>query len=501
MSDQPGRIPSRGKSPSPFVITSLSCVDCSNCQRRRVKCDRVWPACRKCGKRCLECPGYGLKLKWDQGVASRGTLMGRSLPTKNSALVSQSTVAARIKSPLPDPHLRGLQSPHSLQSQRFLAWFKDRVAQRLAWVDGPQNPWRRIVLPLAEACDTVLSSVLALAASDLSSQYPKDDPWCRRFKDLSQAHHRRALALLTRELKSLSALPPSQTCPAPSLLSTLVSVIIICNSDLLNAETSEWRMHLTAAREVLLVANNCSRIHQSFSDMQGFFLQEYYATSVWMHLTNFTPVDRIVMNPPTSNKDAALTDFVRVIHRITQLERLRAGNRLSDPPIAPQYPVQDIHVEIEAARANSLHLSQSINFWSDTDRRNFDLVVRMYYHATLIYSVQALSDHASADKNIKHSHTHIMNDLNQLTRLRTGHHFAQDLVWPLFIAGTELRGDRAAQAIIEHGFKTVMHVSRTLDRARVLSFLVSWWNHDTNGLTSWIDYARERSSEYDLLIV
>jgi hypothetical protein len=55
-------------------------ADCRVCNRRRVKCDRRVPGCCKCEKRGLECSGYELILKWDQGVASRGNLKGKDLP-------------------------------------------------------------------------------------------------------------------------------------------------------------------------------------------------------------------------------------------------------------------------------------------------------------------------------------------------------------------------------------------------------------------------------------
>ena len=64
-----------------------------------------------------------------------------------------------------------------------------------------------------------------------------------------------------------------------------------------------------------------------------------------------------------------------------------------------------------------------------------------------------------------------------------------------------MRGDRVAQEVIKHNFQTVMHISRTLDRARVLAFLVSWWESDGDGLDSWIEFARMRSEDYNLIIV
>lgn len=54
---------------------------CHNCRRRRLKCDRSTPTCQKCAKTGQECLGYGKLFLWNQGVASRGKMMGKSFPT------------------------------------------------------------------------------------------------------------------------------------------------------------------------------------------------------------------------------------------------------------------------------------------------------------------------------------------------------------------------------------------------------------------------------------
>lgn len=33
-------------------------TDCFQCKKRRIACDRGYPACQKCGKKGLTCPGY-----------------------------------------------------------------------------------------------------------------------------------------------------------------------------------------------------------------------------------------------------------------------------------------------------------------------------------------------------------------------------------------------------------------------------------------------------------
>lgn len=51
---------------------------CHNCRRRRVRCDSSVPVCQKCAKAGQECLGYGKLFIWNQGVASRGKMMGKT---------------------------------------------------------------------------------------------------------------------------------------------------------------------------------------------------------------------------------------------------------------------------------------------------------------------------------------------------------------------------------------------------------------------------------------
>lgn len=496
--------------------------DCPTCQKRRIKCDRGVPGCAKCAKRNLECPGYGLQLKWGQGVASRGRLQGQMIPVQEGTnhaasslvlsagagdAVPSSTASApavdflRIQptspatllgSPSTELSLSGPRPPHA---SRLLAWFKERVAQRLAWIDGPQNPWRQIILPLAEASETVLSSVLALAAHDLASQYPTHDPWFVKFQDISNTYQNKALSLLAQELGTLTAHASSSAVTTSHPSMTLASVIILCNNELLKAQSAGWKIHLLAARELILANTSHSPLHQQLLRIHEFLLQEFYATSVWTHLT---ATDMNVINnltsAPTSTEDAAITDFIRIIHEITQLERQqRSGTPLPPPQI------HAIINEIESARIKSLSLSQKVNFWTEADRTDFEFVVWMFYHANLIYSAQAFPSLRDNVINVSHARDQILNHVRHLSETRNGM-WAQDLVWPLFIAGTELRGERGGQKFVESAFRDVMRLSRMLDRERVLSFLEIWWNTGDE-MGSWIILARERPGDFNFLLL
>lgn len=93
---------------------------CHNCRRRRLKCDRDVPACRKCALNGQECLGYGKLFVWNEGVASRGKMMGKTYPvprepdrtirgnTGNSLIPAQVYDFLPLQLPLLDPLYQGL---------------------------------------------------------------------------------------------------------------------------------------------------------------------------------------------------------------------------------------------------------------------------------------------------------------------------------------------------------------------------------------------------------
>jgi hypothetical protein len=50
---------------------------CHNCRRRRLRCDRSFPSCRKCSISGENCLGYGTLLRWANAPAVRGKLVGQ----------------------------------------------------------------------------------------------------------------------------------------------------------------------------------------------------------------------------------------------------------------------------------------------------------------------------------------------------------------------------------------------------------------------------------------
>jgi hypothetical protein len=503
-------------------------TDCPTCQRRRIKCDRGLPGCRKCGKRNLECPGYGLRLKWVQGVASRGNLRGKAIPSPSAPVASSSppftgdSTESRIFTrdpnalnwhsdstpahfappgiyPSPASEL-GLSEARPLHVSRLLSWFNERVAHRLAWVPQ-QNAWRHMILPMAESSETVMSSILAIAAHDLATEYAPTDLGHGTFQQMSKNYQNKSLALLAKELNGLSTSPASALEASTTSAYTLASVIILCNNEFMKPQGAGWRVHLSAAREIILAAKGRPYRPHQLACIEEFLMLEFYEASVWADLTTFNTYNDAARDPPTGAENAVFTDYIRVIDQITRLERLKFRSDPAEQPPAPYGPMQDIHSQIDAARENMMRLSGTIHFGSEEDQRGFELVIWMYYHATLIYSYQALADSATTTYDVRISRDEILRYVQFLSETRDGM-FAQDLVWPLFTAGTELRGQLAGQQVIRECFLNVMRISRILDRARVLAFLERWWQEPGTS-SSWIEMARRQSqdSKYDILLV
>ncbi|KAH7304655.1 hypothetical protein BKA65DRAFT_602189 [Rhexocercosporidium sp. MPI-PUGE-AT-0058] len=72
---------------------------CSNCRRRKRKCDETHPGCRACQRRGIQCTGYNTTIRWANGIASRGRFAGAATP--NLAASGGSDPSPKALSSLP----------------------------------------------------------------------------------------------------------------------------------------------------------------------------------------------------------------------------------------------------------------------------------------------------------------------------------------------------------------------------------------------------------------
>ncbi|RAL13047.1 Zn(II)2Cys6 transcription factor [Aspergillus homomorphus CBS 101889] len=477
-------------------------TDCSRCKLRRIQCDRTLPTCRKCKSRNFACPGYGPVFKWVQGVASRGRLSGRSIPVpldaekgpvKNAIFRPLSTQLQGDEWPGPTAYIQ-VNTPGVTLLSYLLQHFDKHVATKLAWVDGPDNPWRNIVMRLTHTSQLVLNSVLAMASEDLVLRYETGTPHVRRLQAASLEYRSKTVSLLGQQLNSLPRKALESPCSLEKARCILASILLLYNVELLTAESARWQVHIQGAGAVIQWMSQALCRPSLDNQADVFLLYEYYYHSVVMGLTTFDPPAEFTNHINTYDSLTVFSEFVQIMHTVTRAER----EQYAGSPNATTPALEDITQAIVAARSRTLLLSQRINFRSLEAQRDFDHLASMYYYASLIYSHRVLGKGPSAERCIITSRDAV---LDHLSRLTEGACFAHDLVWPLFIAGTECRGCPAEQAMVEGAMLAVIRISGRLDRNRVLSFLKTYWAMELEPGTTWINLVRSRAAQSRFLIM
>ncbi|KAJ5099632.1 hypothetical protein N7532_006633 [Penicillium argentinense] len=375
--------------------------------------------------------------------------------------------------------------------------YQQNVAGKLAWVDGPNNPWRQVIIPLVWASPTIFYTVLSLSSEDLARRYDDNHRQRLELQDVSLRFRNNALSLLAAQIGSIRANQPLQFSNeiVSEARNALASTLILYNVELLGAEAIKWRMHLQGARVIHQWLEHSTSYPASFDNIDKFLLYEHYYSSVFAGLTTFGMV-----NAPTGDNlqnmgdIAVFGEFVRVIQLVTELERSKYVHGLVINP--SEFP--NIIGTVETAKDKMILYSQKSHFWNDQVQRDFQHLVFIFYHASLIYTHRALSEDPSTNEYIQVSRDSILDWINLLSDRST---FAHDLVWPLFILGTESKGRPELQNFVSREMEAVMKISGVLDRRKVLSFLQLYWSTDLQHSVTWIQFMREKVPENSMLIL
>lgn len=545
------------------VISTHSAVDCRVCNRRRIKCDRWLPTCGKCEKRGLTCSGYGILLKWDQGVASRGKLKGKSLPIKTmDTSMSVPHLIEVENSPGTGSHrsrdpLQSASPPFSLQTRtipqpllpfqlqrsderRLLHHYDRIVASNMAWADCHENPWRHIIIPLALESPPLLNAILAFAAKhmnalSLSASRDSASIASLTFHDLFQ---QKAMKLLAQEIQDFTAeRDPQASFELPKNASRnrsntiLATMLVLCNVETVwpgrsflasipcliatldtVTDSSFWQVHLNAAKTVIASSEDTLSAKAPEDSISEFLQQELFIANTFASTTNFlnfTVSEDFKLNTAISRPGSIFIEFLKLLQLVTNLERQAVPNLevLANAGVSST----GLRKLFEHARSQTLTIDKTFQVADSLDYLHLSRTVNCFYHAGLIYSFRALlknellDHHSSIEKQTQIStskfelfHALGIAETNKPT-------FAQDLVWPLFIAGTEAtRKDeqemviaKLQQAMSETGFSNCQHA---------LEFLNAFWqkrdfNEEQESNLDWITFAREWTGQGKTFLV
>ena len=499
------------------------------CNRRRIKCDRSLPSCQKCKIRKLECTGYDRKLKWNQGVASRGHYAGQAAPIPRVALCTNRELdAARPKqlgstpdsAPTAPPSnrideslsrysssnstsdeyddveaidgkygvdlaLSWSQLPHIYQDpdvRRLINHYDHHVATTFVWIDSPDNRWRNDVLPLAQESPSLLFAILALSSSHLSSKLPVNELPSRKISTQSIQYRERSLQLLAQQLADEA----QKNCSATSIHLILATMLILCNLEMVHSDSAIWRVHLKASQIMIQRWLSTACPMDLLDTTSQFIITQFSILNVFASTSTFGNIDEVSDIESVKEEPTIFSDYLETIHAITTEERKWAALREVGGTLVGA-DLKFLATRLENARNMTRSLSRHLYFSTELLKRDFDRIVDIYHHSGLIYAYQALAKTSDAAICIPPLLDSLIQDL---TLISTSGHFAQDLAWPLFISGTACRHLKDKQRLLKRLLQECMKSTGFSNCQGVLKFLHVFWSESEVEGDNWIGYAR-----------
>ncbi|KJZ73714.1 hypothetical protein HIM_06832 [Hirsutella minnesotensis 3608] len=355
-----GRAP-KGKNPS-----------CSTCTKRRIVCDLGRPACKKCKKKGLECPGYGPRLRWAGGVAVRGRFKGQNVPIadagdegpqslsqgtgtdEQSEAVGNGRAAAQGEQPnaagVPNigpgaaPPVRPGQerrSPepfnHSKEkttaeapspdltlrksARAFIEYYDKNIAGLMVWFDTADNDYRRRVLPLAANTPGLRLAVAAISAYHGGMTFDHAVP---RF---SEAARDACLGLIQSRVRDMTGrLTGGAALTTDADLADaewmLAAILMISTYEMANAQAAAAESHRMAARTIVNVFGHAASARGA--RVFDFLRNQVAVLDVLSSTTSFDRADvEGAVLPPASMADGLFTRFLSALHHVTLVSRRR----------------------------------------------------------------------------------------------------------------------------------------------------------------------------------
>ncbi|KAI1628746.1 fungal-specific transcription factor domain-containing protein [Exophiala viscosa] len=480
--------------------------DCRTCSRRRVKCDRSLETCRKCALKGLPCPGYGLRIQWGQGVASRGKLTGKAIPVleaapakyqteRNTATSTSSTPYNFAMSPDTIHNKFGLNldlalfhPPDYVESNAFrdlIHYYDHVVAAVMPWVDGPDNAWRTIMLPLAMESEALLLAILALSAEHYSSK--TGSTLTGEHGPLSAHYRERSLQLLAQNLRTeLAENQKAHQGPACAMLAT---ILVLCNVEMIHCDSAVWPVHWKAARMITRRWTSSHHPRPTLDSGFRFLIKEAFVYDVFGSTTTFDGEEQIPCSVLDGEDTQLFTQWLQLVQEVTIVERRRHAAMPADQYQLHSADMIQLQKRFKEATESSLLISQSLGF--EGLQSDIATLLVLYQQAGLLYSYQALhrKDSALARKDCVES---VVDSIRLIQNLDS---FQHDLVWPLFLVGTESRNNPSRQKFAESAMLEAMRSTAYSNCRLALEFLRHFWTTDELVVVDWIQFCRQESQK------
>ncbi|KAK5056218.1 hypothetical protein LTR84_012771 [Exophiala bonariae] len=372
--------------------------------------------------------------------------------------------------------------------QQLLHHYDKEVAAVMPWVDGPQNLWRTVLIPLGMESPSLLLAILALAAEHYTSKM--GSTWAKQH-GISSSHYRdRSLRLLAQNLRcemTEGASTPHQGPPS----AMLATILILCNLEMIRSDSSVWSVHWKAARTI---TRRWTAPHHSPSLLDPtchLLIREAFTYDVFASTTTFDGEDLIPPSVLNDHDECAFTEWMRAIQDVTIAERYLDMNRTGNGPAQPPIEMATLQSKFEYARRRSHELETAINFGSPELHHDFKILIDIFHFAGLIYSIRALLDPANVSGSLQQL---VQNTIQCINLIEVRSAFQHDFVWPLFIIGTESRASIELQDFVESRLLEAMTSTGFSNCYPALQFLQRFWSTQPSTTVDWLQFARREAA-------
>lgn len=485
------------------------------------------PACWKCRKKQIHCPGYkqSANIRWSMPLTTQDLVDGNSRWSTTSPAKQLESEPRRSQSKelilgsaaqKPDDVV-GVNTATSTSAtssglnflstslcseaviispgaRRLLDYYCNALSAKLPWVDHTDNPWRTVIVPAALRSSYLLNTILTMVSEDFAwtlSGHTSATVYRRE----AEKYHTRALRLLSLQLASDGARKNPRTLCSEETIHVLATVLLLCNLEMRKPESNTWRVHLKAAQT--LTQSCFSTDVGSASGMARFLMLKCASLSVFACMSNFMDGEYGWLDYISASDNSEFIPFLRVLKAIAlkNREHRSASTLPRDSPAFCRADCGTLREDLMQAQRKTSDWISSMAYISASMQHDLEQVGNMFRLAGLIYGHQALQL-SCCSQECELSGLQIMDNCRAFHQLPL---FSQNVLWPLFIAGTMFRGRIELQKRLEAEIHGVARLSGHRNVLSALKFLTCFWGCQPGNGDSWIDFAvdwTEQRSEF-----
>ncbi|KAM0510921.1 hypothetical protein ACHAPE_010397 [Trichoderma viride] len=464
-------------------VVERGTTDCKSCARRRIRCDRARPSCLKCMKRNIECPGYGRNLRWVNAVAVRGRFKGMKYPKD----LPQVNVPAELSKPWAEIAVTIAKiipgAPNAREVEHLVSYYSEKIAGNMIWVDSPQNPYRRLVVPKAKSSPIILLAILAVSAEHMAATETLLRTFVPKACDVvvSSIVHESS-----RVTECLGSKESRDVLDLETVDWILTSMLILSNYECIGDTSATWCSHRLGA---CLLINNYSESRAETSELFRFLRAQFGIHDVLASTTTclYLGTDDVVL-PKPGDPEALLSEFMRLIHQQT----IWISNKTPQDIPCPAM----LRIEFDKARGLTLmKAATSAVFDDEFTRLTFIHLVDVHHLAGLLYAYRGAYKFTSQDAEISHTTLQLFEKLQFYS---SNDALIQHLTWPDFIAGTECHDCEQKQRSILKWYSDIINKTGFRNYKVVISFLEELWKDRSE---NWLEMAKSWERDGKPLLV